>query len=246
MAKDARYREIAEELRNAVGQGAYGPGGRLPSEGALAEQYGVSRGTIRQALMILGQDGMVTSRRGTRRVVLDAPLLQDFTNVQTFGRWARAIGEVPGGQVMRKEWGFADADEQVQLRIGEGGRVLRILRQRTLSGRPVMVERTSYSEVIGELIDTVPLDVPSVLDVFEANGVFMADVIHTIDLVFADRDDVKALGCRIGDPLLRERRRSTDPTGAPIEWSQDRYLPGTVAFMVHNSTTSAPLARQRG
>ena len=69
MTQEPRYRQIAEELRTAITEHSYGPGGKLPSEGALAEQYEVSRGTIRQALMLLRQDGLVTSRRGTRRVV---------------------------------------------------------------------------------------------------------------------------------------------------------------------------------
>ncbi|MFF5209595.1 hypothetical protein [Streptosporangium sp. NPDC000396] len=39
---------------------------------------------------------------------------------------------------------------------------------------------------------------------------------------------------------------ATDPTGAPLEWSEDRYLPGTVAFTVHNSVATTTLSRRRG
>ena len=64
----------------------------------------------------------------------------------------------------------------------------------------------------------------------EEQGVVFEDTHHTIDIAFADADDARLLGCRTDDPLLRERRRSTDPSGTPVEWSEDRYLPGTVAF----------------
>ena len=104
MTQEPRYRRIAEELRHAITGHAYGPGGKLPSEGALAEQYEVSRGTIRQALMLLRQDGLVTSRRGTRRVVLDDAPVQDFAQMQSFARWARSIGETPEGRVVRQGW----------------------------------------------------------------------------------------------------------------------------------------------
>lgn len=71
-----------------------------------------------------------------------------------------------------------------------------------------------------------------------------ADADHTIDLVLADTDDARLLECGEGQALLRERRRSTDPVGAPVEWSEDRYLPGTVAFTVHNSIAASALGRR--
>ncbi|MFD1275360.1 UTRA domain-containing protein [Streptomyces kaempferi] len=78
----------------------------------------------------------------------------------------------------------------------------------------------------------------------EERGVLFADAQHTIDLCPADAEDARLLGCRPGDPLLRERRCSTDPAGTPIEWSDDRYLPDTVAFTVHSSAASGSLARR--
>jgi len=46
-------------------------------------------------------------------------------------------------------------------------------------------------------------------------------------------------------PLLRERRLTTDQTGVPVEWSDDRYLGSAVAFSVHNSTAVNALSRTR-
>jgi GntR family transcriptional regulator len=73
--------------------------------------------------------------------------------------------------------------------------------------------------------------------------VLFADAQHTIDLCRADAEDARLLGCRAGDPPLRERRCSTDPAGTPIEWSEDRYVPET-AFTVHSLSRSCtePLA----
>lgn len=69
----------------------------LPAEGTLAEQYGVSRGTVRQALAVLRSDGLVTSRRGTRRVVLGTARVQSFSELLSFTHWAYSMGEEPGG-----------------------------------------------------------------------------------------------------------------------------------------------------
>jgi GntR family transcriptional regulator len=188
---------------------------------------------------------VVTSRRGTRRVVLEQPRLQSFAELQSFTRWSRSLGEEPGGAVVAAGWRDADAVEAGQLRLVEGERVFAVLRCRTLGGEPVMIERTVYPAPVGALVEAMPDDAVSVTELLEAQGVVLADADHTVDLAFADADDVRLLGCPPGAALLRERRRATDPTGAPVEWSEDRYLPGTVAFTVHNSPATTALTRRR-
>ena len=243
-ANGTLYRRVAADLREAIAAGAYGSGGKLPAESALAERYGVSRGTIRQALAALRADGLVTSRRGTRRVVLGTTRVQSFSELVSFTHWARSVGEDPGGRVERVERRAADAAEIEQLRVEPGAEVVMVLRVRTLSGRPVMVERSVYPVWVGELAAGLPADAVSHTEPLKEQGVVFADADHTIDLVLADGDDARLLGCEIGDALLRERRRSTDPAGTPLEWSEDRYLPGTVAFTVHNSIAASALARR--
>jgi len=244
-AQQVRYRQVVAELRREIAEDGYGSGGRLPSEKALAEHFGVSRGTVRQALAVLRNDGVVTSRRGTRRVVLDNPPLQDFAELTNFASWARSLGEQPGGSVIHQEQRPATAEEQLQLRLAPGGEVLWVLRLRTLSGRPVMVERTTYPNSVGALVAQMPADADSVTDLLAQHGVLFADADHTIDLALAGPQDAELLGCAVGGPLLREHRRTTDPAGVPVEWSDDRYLPGTVAFSVHNSLASSALTRRR-
>ncbi|MFJ4927305.1 GntR family transcriptional regulator [Streptomyces sp. NPDC088736] len=242
--EQALYRKVAADLGREIGEGGYGSGGRLPAEGELAERYGVSRGTIRQAMALLRTEGLVASRRGTRRVVIGTPRPQSFGELLSFTRWARSAGEEPGGLLIAVETRPADATECAQLRLSEGTEVHHVRRLRTLSGRPAMVERTVFPPAVGELVAELPPDTVSYTVALEEQGVLFADAQHTIDLCPADAEDARLLGCRPGDPLLRERRCSTDPAGTPIEWSDDRYLPDTVAFTVHSSAASGSLARR--
>ena len=243
VTEQARYRLIAEALRSAVRQGEYRDGGRLPSEEGLASQYGVSRGTVRQALAVLRAEGTVTSRRGTRRVALQSPPLHDFAELLSFSRWARSQGQEPGSRVVLQDWRTADPEEAVQLRLSPGERVYWVVRLRLLDGRPVMVERTAYPQAVGELVACMPADTVSVTERLEAQGVLLTDADHTVDLTVADPQDAALLGCAAGSALLRERRRTTDPAGAPVEWSEDRYLPGVVAYTVHSSRAVPGLGR---
>ncbi|WP_298800337.1 GntR family transcriptional regulator [uncultured Pseudonocardia sp.] len=238
------YRAVAGDLRAAITRGEYRSGARLPAEDELAQRYEVSRGTIRQALAALRVDGLVTSRRGTRRVVLDGARVQSFAELRSFTRWARSVGAEPGGRVVAVEQGAADEQEATQLRVPEGARVLRLRRVRTLSGAPVMVERTTYPERLAALVAAVPWDTVSFSEALEQHGVLFTDAHHVIDVTTADAHDAQLLGCGAGEPLLRERRCCTDPAGTPVEWSEDRYLPGTVAFTVRNSTATSALGRR--
>ena len=64
----------------------------------------------------------------------------------------------------------------------------------------------------------------SIAERLEELGVVFTDAEHVIDAVPASAEDARWLGVRPGVPLLRERRFTTDRSGLPVEWSDDRYL----------------------
>lgn len=64
-----QYRSMVAELHAMIKSGELGPGDALPSESALAEQYGVARGTARHALAELEGAGLVESVHGKGRFV---------------------------------------------------------------------------------------------------------------------------------------------------------------------------------
>jgi GntR family transcriptional regulator len=237
------YRKVADDLRAAISAGAFPPGTRLPSESDLAGRYSVSRGTVRQAFAALRADGAIASRRGARRVVLGGPRLQSFGELASFSRWARALGEDPSGRVVAMTRREAKPSESAQLGLAPGAVIYHLTRVRLLSGRPVMIERTAFPDRVGALVARIDADQESIYERLEELGVVFADAEHVIDSVAATADDARLLDCRPRVPLLRQRRRTTDPSGVPLEWSEDRYLGTAVAFTVHNSVAANALSR---
>ena len=67
------YQKVSEAIADAISRGVYPPGGRLPSERELAEEFEVSRPTIREALLALEIGGMVAARHGSGVYVTDNP-----------------------------------------------------------------------------------------------------------------------------------------------------------------------------
>jgi GntR family transcriptional regulator len=236
----AGYQQVAADLRAEVDAGVHPPGSRLPSESELARAYGVARGTVRQALATLESEGLVSTRKGARRMVLGRPRLQGFNELRSFSEWADALGETPGGRVTALVRRQATAVEAEQL---DTGRVYHLTRVRLLSGRPVMIERTAYPERIGALVASMDADRQSITQRLGELGVLFANAAHTLSAVAATAEDARLLEIRPRVPLLRELRLTTDPDGVALEWSEDRYLGEAVAFTVHNSVHQNTLIR---
>ncbi|MBK7654787.1 MAG: FadR family transcriptional regulator [Betaproteobacteria bacterium] len=59
------YRQIADQLRQLISKGEYAVGARLPAERELAAQLGVSRPSVREALIALEVEGWVEVRTGS-------------------------------------------------------------------------------------------------------------------------------------------------------------------------------------
>jgi GntR family transcriptional regulator len=66
-----KYQEIADRLRAQISSGVLAPGQRLPSEPDLAAEYDASRNTVRLAIALLTNQGLVVSRQGLGTFVLE-------------------------------------------------------------------------------------------------------------------------------------------------------------------------------
>ncbi|MDA8412758.1 MAG: FadR/GntR family transcriptional regulator [Desulfobacteraceae bacterium] len=58
------YQDVVEQIQEAIMEGTLKPGRQLPAERELKEQFGISRGTLREALRVLEQKGLIEIRTG--------------------------------------------------------------------------------------------------------------------------------------------------------------------------------------
>lgn len=70
MSENRLYQSIAAEIQKLIASGEYPPGSRLPGERDLAERFGVSRVTIREAEIALEAQGQISIRTGSGVYVL--------------------------------------------------------------------------------------------------------------------------------------------------------------------------------
>jgi GntR family transcriptional regulator len=78
----SRYAAVAEALRQRIVNGEWPPGTAMPSETSLASDHGVALGTLRQALALLSEQGLIERRHGkgtfVRSGLAGAPMLRFF------------------------------------------------------------------------------------------------------------------------------------------------------------------------
>lgn len=138
--KDARWRIIATDLRAAILDGRYSPGGALPSEPELVRKYEVSRPTVRKAIDTLVSEGLTYVMRGRgsfvrpmpeRRAIIitdrDRPDLAapgNHPDVQEFG-WNLAMKDVePEAPLFTDEKISANRDIAIMLGVRPGHPVI--------------------------------------------------------------------------------------------------------------------------
>jgi DNA-binding GntR family transcriptional regulator len=235
-----QHRQIANDLRRQIAAAVYPPGSSLPPETELSAHYGVSRGTVRQAIIALQMEGLLDTRQGARRTVLRSTPAQSFSRLQSFAQWAAGNGRAPGGLIVHLQRSPATAEEAAELRITAGEPLLHVIRVRTLDGEPVLVEQTAYTDRVAVAIEALPRDVPSLTQaMLETTGVAYGHGTHVIDAVAAGATEAALLEIRHGSPMLRHRYVISSTDGNPFLSSDDRYKPGTMAISLDNDVPAA-------
>ena len=228
-----RHSTIAEELRGRIRGGDLAPGAPLPSEAQLCSTYGVSRGTVRQALSALRVEGLITGGRGKPPVVRRVGLAQSFDQLLSFSAWAHSLGRTPGARTLELTRRPAPEDVADRLAIARGDVVYQYVRVRTLDREVVMVERPWWIEPVGRLLLDADLDGQSVYAQLAARGVVFAEAHQRISSMAAGAEDAELLGVPEGMPLLEVQRLALDPDGRPLEFSHDRYRGDAFSITLH-------------
>jgi DNA-binding GntR family transcriptional regulator len=139
-----RPRRLAEELSDAIARelifsNAVPPGSMLPPEKELSAHYGVSRPTVREALLMLQYVGLVEMRHGVGTVVLERPHaltngLDRLCSIETF---AREAGEQIETEELEWDEIESDAETAERLAVASGHPVLVVRRIKSLHGTPI-------------------------------------------------------------------------------------------------------------
>jgi GntR family transcriptional regulator len=235
----SRYAAIAAALRERIESGALSPGAAVASESELAQQYAVSRGTVRQALASLRSEGLISGGRGRRPVVSRSALAQSFDQMISFSAWAQSLGRTPSARTLELARRPAPPDDAHALGLEPGTTVFQYTRLRLLDGEPAMIENSTFIERIGILLLDCDLDGGSVYAQLGARGVVFSEANQSISAVAAGTEQAALLEIPRRSPLLEVTRTAFDLQGSPVEYSHDSYRGDAFLITIHNRVALA-------
>ncbi|CAB4588045.1 unannotated protein [freshwater metagenome] len=223
-----RYQQIADELRGRLR--AVGVGAVLPSEAELSGEFGVSRVTIRRALEILRDEGLVDARQGFGWYVAGEPVRQHLDEFGTIEGQLERRGIKPERQVV--EFDFRPAPRRVAEVLGTS-QVLRVKRLNLADGQPFAVVTVWCPAELGQHLSRRDVEQRPF---YELLGLDLRGATQTIGADSVDGADAKLLRVPPSSPVLHCQRITTDTTGRPVLMSEFVFPAGRTEFVVELPT----------
>ena len=212
------HTQIELALETAIERGRLSPGDRLPAERALAERYGVSRMTLRQALGALERRGRLVRSKGRYGGTFVAEPKLELAGTSALSDQLRGLGLAAGARVLSACEREAAPDE-AEL----GARVYSIERVRLANGEPVALERGAYS------VDAFPGLLEgslegSLYDLIRARYDAVPVRAHErLEPALAHPEEAAALEIEPGAPVMLVERTAYSASGRPVEHSRDVF-----------------------
>lgn len=211
------------------------PGDRLPSEPILAQELGVSRATLREAMRIFETQGLILRKQGAGTFVVHPTQviesgLEVLESIETMAE--RSGLAVSMGQY-QFEYRLASSEELVALDQEAGSKVLHLSRVILADDRPVAYLVDIVPEIYLSLEEVETRFTGSVLDLFRSRGSPPLISSRTeINAVTASPPVARNLGIQRGDVLLNLVGYLYGGDGEVVDYSFSYFLPGYFRFHV--------------
>jgi GntR family transcriptional regulator len=219
-----RYHEIADDLRTMV---ADAPAGSvLPSESELSTQFGASRVTVRRALELVRDDGLIAARQGFGWFVATEPVRQRLERLGTIESDLETSGRDAGRRIL--EFALDTPPPHVRGVLGVD-RTLRVKRLNLADGEPFAVVTVWCPAELGQRLS---MDDVASRPFYELLSVQLRGATQTIGADVAEQADAELLAIPVGAPVLRCRRVTNDVHGRPVLMSEHVFPAHRTEFVV--------------
>ncbi len=213
------YAVVKQRLMQRLIKGEWRSGKILPSETALASEFGVSQGTVRKALDAMAGENLLVRKQGKGTFVAEhdphRALFHFFHLIGDDG-----VRQLPRSRVLECTRQEATPRAAERLRVPPGSAVIRFRRVRSLDERPVMVETIVVPEPLFPGLSPVADEEPpnTLYALYERQyGIVIVGAAERLRAVAAAADDAALLGLAAGAPLIEIERTAFTFNQKPVE-----------------------------
>jgi DNA-binding GntR family transcriptional regulator len=222
------YFQVAQRLEELIESGELTPGSRLENEVALADQLGLSRPTMRQAIQYLVDKGLLVRKRGVGTQVVHAKVRRTVELTSLYDDLHRTHQQ-PRTEVLSLEETTAPDEVAVALSLPAGAPVLAVERLRYAQGEPLAVMRNFLPSGLLR-VTAEELAERGLYQLMRAAGINLRLADQTIGARRATSAEAKALGETRGAPVLTMARTAYDDAGRAVEYGQHAYRASLYSF----------------
>ncbi len=217
------YRQVYDRLVKRITDGDWRPSEALPSEYALANELGVSQGTVRKALNEMEAEKLVERRQGKGTFVKEHT---DEASIFRFFRLTRLDGArlTPESEVESINRRLANKQEKSVLGLEQKEHVIEIHRIRLVDHSPCVIETIILPQALFPDFDRLESLSESLYPLYQRKfGIHIVEVEEQLQAVAATKEDAKRLKIPDGTPLLRVDRVALTIIGRQVEWRSSLF-----------------------
>jgi GntR family transcriptional regulator len=226
------YQQLQRALREAIDRRILESNDALPPERDLAEDFGVSRITVRKAIDGLVSEGLLVRRQGSGTFVRGR-VEKNFSLLTSFSEDMRARGLNPRSEWLKRARGTVTPEEALKLRSSPGTPVYRFNRLRFADDAPMSLE---YATIVAACIPSPDAVESSLYEALERAGNRPVRALQRLRAVLLTREQAELLCAKPGDAGLLVERLGFLQDGRAIEFSQSYYRGDTYDFVAELGT----------
>jgi DNA-binding GntR family transcriptional regulator len=224
------YFQVAQQIERAISEGDLAPGDRLDNEISLAEQFGLSRPTMRRAIQELVDKGLLVRKRGVGTQVVHGQVTRPVELTSLFDDLTHHH-QTPTTEVLINEIVEAPDEVGARLSIAHGSPVLHLRRLRFAHGEALAIMENYLPEDLIPL-GQADLSTRGLYQLMRSRGVNIRVAKQRIGARTGTPEECALLGERKGSPVLTMERAAHDDSGRPVEWGRHAYRASQYSFEV--------------
>jgi GntR family transcriptional regulator len=230
------YQQLQRALRQAITSKALIAEAALPPERDLAEEFSISRITVRKALDGLVEEGLLTRRQGSGTFVAGQRVEKNFSKLSSFTEDMAARGRKAHSIWLSRAEGVVTPDEALSLGLAPGSTVYRFNRIRYADEAPMALE---YSTLPSFCLPGVEVVGDSLYTALDQAGCRPVRALQRLRAVLFTADQAQLLGVNERDAGLRIERRGFLENGRLVEITTSYYRGDAYDFVAElNALTS--------
>lgn len=228
------YIKIHDAIKKDIEKEVWTIGSRLPSERDLAEHFEVSRMTLRQAITLLVEEGILERRVGSGTYVASHRVQERMRGTTSFTEIVNSQGRKPSSKLISYQRQLASDTEINQLHLEESDYVIRMERIRYADKVPLVYEIASIPEKFIKNVKKTDIT-EHFFQTLTSNGYEIGKSQQTIYAKIASERVASYLEVAKGHAILALTQVSFFTDGRPFEYVRSQYVGDRFEFYLENN-----------